>query len=258
MNFTPLVSAFLVLFLIACQGGSTGGSQGSGPDPASGSAMSQTTITIDASAGVGGSISPQGSVAVPVGSDQAFAIAANAGYQIDALTLDGVVQDGVGGYTLTDTYTFPAVTIGHSISVTFAPINAILVLQDVSLVSVAGAGGQVITSTSAGIRLDTAASSPPHWILDSSVPGNYYQFSFFGKHSFNLHWAGVGGAFVYASVNSASLAVLTGQVEPFQPGFAVWNTYSIPATAFTTSTNVVQVYLTLPTTALWVDEVWTD
>ncbi|MCX6829602.1 MAG: hypothetical protein NT002_10020, partial [candidate division Zixibacteria bacterium] len=72
------------------------------------------THTITASAGLGGSISPSGSVGVTHGSDQTFTITANVGYHV----LDVVVDGGsVGPLT---SYTFTNVTAEHSIHATFA------------------------------------------------------------------------------------------------------------------------------------------
>jgi len=60
------------------------------------------TYTITASAGVGGSITPSGAVPVNHGSDQAFTIAANAGYRILEVLVNGVAQGPVSDYTFTN------------------------------------------------------------------------------------------------------------------------------------------------------------
>jgi hypothetical protein len=75
---------------------------------------SGTQYTITATAGVGGSISPSGNVVVSQGGSQTFAISANAGYQIQAVAVDGV---NVGAMTA---YTFTNVTTNHSIAATFS------------------------------------------------------------------------------------------------------------------------------------------
>jgi hypothetical protein len=54
-----------------------------------------TTYTITASAGTGGTISPTGAVSVNHGANQTFAIAANTGYQILSVTVDGVSQGAI-------------------------------------------------------------------------------------------------------------------------------------------------------------------
>jgi uncharacterized repeat protein (TIGR02543 family) len=68
---------------------------------------------ITASAGIGGSISPSGSVAVGSGASQAFTISSASGYTIADVKLDGV---SVGAVT---SYTFSNVTANHTISATF-------------------------------------------------------------------------------------------------------------------------------------------
>jgi hypothetical protein len=74
---------------------------------------SGSAYTIIASAGDGGTISPSGSVAVAQGGGKAFIIAANTGYQISSVTVDGVSQGAVSSYT------FSNVTANHTISASF-------------------------------------------------------------------------------------------------------------------------------------------
>jgi hypothetical protein len=85
----------------------------------SGTGASAANFTIDrwtltASAGSGGTISPSGTVYVAQGGSQAFTIAANTGYVISAVTVDGA---NVGAVT---SYTFSNVTANHTIAATFA------------------------------------------------------------------------------------------------------------------------------------------
>jgi len=72
------------------------------------------THTITASAGTGGSISPSGNVTVNDGDSQTFAIAADSGYSISDVTVDG---SGVGAV---NSYTFSNVTAGHTIRAEFS------------------------------------------------------------------------------------------------------------------------------------------
>ena len=69
--------------------------------------------TITASAGENGSISPSGEVEVEEGNNQTFTIAANEGYEIDTLKVDGVEVSSAMSYT------FENVTAAHTIEVTF-------------------------------------------------------------------------------------------------------------------------------------------
>lgn len=71
------------------------------------------SYTIVASAGPNGSINPNGSVAVDHGSDQSFTFAANEGYEINDVLVDGVSQGALSSYT------FSGVTEDHSIEASF-------------------------------------------------------------------------------------------------------------------------------------------
>ncbi|MDD1729308.1 MAG: PKD domain-containing protein [Methanospirillum sp.] len=68
---------------------------------------------INASAGGGGSISPNGLIQVIKGSNQTFNISSNLGMLIDDVTVDGESQGAVHSYT------FPNVTSNHSIYASF-------------------------------------------------------------------------------------------------------------------------------------------
>lgn len=74
-------------------------------------AIDQFTIT--ASAGTGGTISPSGSIIVNYGSDQTFTVAADTGYNIADVTVDGASVGTVS------TYTFTNITTNHTINATF-------------------------------------------------------------------------------------------------------------------------------------------
>ncbi|GAF95838.1 unnamed protein product, partial [marine sediment metagenome] len=71
------------------------------------------TYTITATAGVGGTITPSGAVSVDSGADQAFTIAADSGYHILAVLVDGVSQGTIGSYTFTN------VVANHTIEASF-------------------------------------------------------------------------------------------------------------------------------------------
>ncbi len=124
-------------------------------------------FTISSTAGTNGAISPNGSVAVNYGANQAFTITPNVNYKVDTLFVDGVKVDS------TSSYTFTNVTSNHSIAVTFknivyatsshlfADFNPSVYGQTVTLTdSVVGGGpaptGTVIFTDGATV-LDTAA-----------------------------------------------------------------------------------------------------
>jgi hypothetical protein len=71
------------------------------------------TPTITAAAGTNGSISPAGTIA-PAGSSQTYTITPNAGYHVDTLSVDGVLQ------TPATSYTFSNIQGNHTITATFA------------------------------------------------------------------------------------------------------------------------------------------
>jgi hypothetical protein len=82
------------------------------PNPA---APTIPTFNILASAEIGGSIDPSGSISVPYGGNQTFAITADTGYHIADVTVDG------GSVGTVSSYTFTNVQAEHTIAATFAP-----------------------------------------------------------------------------------------------------------------------------------------
>jgi len=88
-------------------------------------------FAITASAGPGGTIAPVGTWEVTAGSNQVITIAANAGYSIADVLVDGVSVGAVSSYT------FNYVMAPHTISATFAP-NA-----SYNITATAGANGTI-------------------------------------------------------------------------------------------------------------------
>ena len=74
---------------------------------------SGSTYTITASAGVGGSISPSGTLTVNSGANQTFTISAQSGYTIADVKVDGLSQGAIPSYT------FNQVTTNHTIAASF-------------------------------------------------------------------------------------------------------------------------------------------
>ena len=70
-------------------------------------------FTINASAGTGGQISPSGNVSVLIGSNRTFNIAANSGYAIANVVVDGQSKGAISSFT------FTSVTSNHAISASF-------------------------------------------------------------------------------------------------------------------------------------------
>jgi Glycosyl hydrolase family 48/Secretion system C-terminal sorting domain len=75
-----------------------------------------TSSTITASAGANGTISPTGAVSVTNGTNKIFTITPNAGYQIDAVLVNGTSVGAVA------TYTFTNVTTNQTIAATFKAV----------------------------------------------------------------------------------------------------------------------------------------
>ena len=84
-------------------------------DSGSGGSTGTTRYTIEASAGHGGGISPDGRVRVSRGSDKTFRITSDEGYVIADVLVDG---ESVGAV---DEYTFESVRKAHTIEALFAP-----------------------------------------------------------------------------------------------------------------------------------------
>jgi hypothetical protein len=79
-------------------------------------AVNTATFSIFSSAGAGGSISPLGAISVTSGGSQTFAIAANSGFTIASVTVDGNSVGAVASYTFTN------VTADHTIAASFNAI----------------------------------------------------------------------------------------------------------------------------------------
>ncbi|MBI4284837.1 MAG: hypothetical protein HY670_02920 [Chloroflexi bacterium] len=111
------------------------------------------TFTVNASAGVGGTISPNGAVTVESGASQEFAITPNAGNIVFDVRVDGV---SVGSPR---SYTFSNVTADHTITATFTteplpppdlnPLNQTVVPEPPNLV-------EFVKSKPAAVRLGKA------------------------------------------------------------------------------------------------------
>ena len=75
------------------------------------------TLTVSATAGVGGTIAPSGAIAVGQGDNLTFSITADEDYEIQDLLVDGVSQGALRSYTLED------ITADCSVAAIFTPVN---------------------------------------------------------------------------------------------------------------------------------------
>jgi hypothetical protein len=124
--------------------------------------------TISASAGAGGSISPNGNITKNAGDNQAFTASPNLNYVVNQWLVDGgVVQTGGTGYTLYNIQT------GHSVQVTFtyAPTQY-------TISASAGSGGTISPSGdfAKSVGSDQTFTASPNgnyavnqWLLDGGV-----------------------------------------------------------------------------------------
>lgn len=137
-----LILILVILLLAGCGGGGKVTSQVQAPPKYSNVTPQplapHNTNVITASVGVGGSISPSGTVVVPVHTDQTFSISPGDGYKITDVKVDG---KSVGALK---TYTFKDVYADHTISAAFDKATKV----KYTITTTAGAGGSISPSGS--------------------------------------------------------------------------------------------------------------
>ncbi len=96
-----------------------------------------TTYTITATAGANGTITPSGAITANAGESMTFTIAANSGYQIATVLVDGTDMGAIASYEFTN------ISADHSISATFEeePITTTY-----TITATAGANGTITPS----------------------------------------------------------------------------------------------------------------
>ncbi|GEM_PF-895541 len=123
-----------------CGAGTAGSVTGTGPwswncngsgGGTNASCSAPLALTITASTGANGSISPTGAVAVTQGNNQAFTITPNSGYAVSSVLVDSVSQGAISSYTFTNVQTT------HTISASF------VALPSYTITASAGAGGSI-------------------------------------------------------------------------------------------------------------------
>ncbi|MBK7366529.1 MAG: T9SS type A sorting domain-containing protein [Candidatus Eisenbacteria bacterium] len=136
----------------------------------SASAANTANFTVDkwivtASAGTGGTISPSGAVGVAQGASQAFTIAANSGFAVSGVLVDGA---SVGAVT---SYTFTNVTAAHTIAASFTATAS-----NFTITASAGTGGTISPSGAVSVAAGasqafTIAANAGNTILSVLVDG---------------------------------------------------------------------------------------
>jgi len=122
--------------------------------------------TITATAGAGGTISPSGAVTVASGGSRTFTIAANSGYRIAGVTLNGAPLGPVISYTFTN------VRANWTIAATFTATSTVRHL----ITATAGPGGRIspagdVLVPNGGSRTYTITPNSGYRILDVKVNG---------------------------------------------------------------------------------------
>jgi Zn-dependent metalloprotease/subtilisin family serine protease len=171
-----------------------------------------TTYSIVSSAGVGGSISPEGTTVVDSGASVTYSIVPEAGYEILDVLVDGVSVGAVGSYT------FSNVLSDHSIEAQFVEIP----VPTYSLVSSALVGGSIspagITVVDSGSSITyTIAPEAGYEILDVLVDGvsvgavsSYTFSSVLSDHSIEAQFT----ALLVPTYSLVSSALVGGSISP--------------------------------------------
>lgn len=160
--------------------------------------------TITASAGEGGEIAPSGDVIVAHGSDQSFDIAANPGYDIEDVLVDGESQGPL------PMYTFEEVSSDHSIDATFIKVQGVL---DLTIPNESMKIGDLIDAT---ILVHDDAGLP-YTLVSGSVGG--YLLEDFQRISATIYHAGFqiaeGGNSYFASsdIPVSRLVISNGELQ---------------------------------------------
>ncbi len=182
------------------------------PSTRSGNFTVGYAVNITATAGVGGAISPSGTVPVMIGDDATFGMIPDSCFTISDILVDGASIGPVA------TYTFTNVTGDHTIAVEFAPINF-------TISSMSGEGGTISPAGERDVPCGTnqtfdIAPESGYAILDVLVDGipvgavPHYTFtSVSSNHTISAEFAPVSpGNFIITATAGAH-----GTIEPSGP-----------------------------------------
>ena len=179
------------------------------------------SFIITATAGLNGTIDPSGAVTVPAGFDQTFTIAADIGYHVSDVKVNGV-SVGAG-----PSYTYTAVSSDSSIEAYFAP--------DAFTISVNGSGVNGGTIIAEGIINATWDGSATLGDNSESVPtgaGPYTIIAAATVQGVHVSWSG-GCDYVSGDDTPSAECVINAGVSSDKTLTAVFalNTYTITATS---------------------------
>jgi hypothetical protein len=126
--------------------------------------FSVITYTITASAGSGGTISPNGTLSLNSGASQTYTVTPGTGMQINTVTIDGAAATPAG------TYIFSNISANHTISVTFAPVPTFTITASTGANGSISPNG-VTTLTSGGSQIYTITPASGFQIASVLVDG---------------------------------------------------------------------------------------
>ncbi len=188
------------------------------------------TYTVTASSGLGGNISPSGTVSVTHGSNQSFTMTADLanGYQLLDVLIDGTSAGIVSSYTFTN------VTKDHAIRAVYSSTLA---------VNKTGSGTGLVTSSTGSINCGTSCSG--EYLQGSSVTLTAVPDS----NSLFAGWSGActGTDACLVTLNTDTTATATFNLKPPVPDFVCTPTTGIPAVMATCT----DFSLLNPTSWLW-------
>ena len=182
------------------------------------------TFTIDASAGAGGSIGPNGTVGVNCGADQGFTITPGVCNKIADVLVDGA---SVGAVT---SYTFTSVHAHHTIAASFA-------LKTFTITASSGANGTISPSGAVGVNCGTdqgftitpdAGHHVAGVLVDGSSVGPVTNYTFTNVQSDHTIAASMDADSFTVTVAVAGLGSVA--KSPDQPKYAFGSSVTLTAT----------------------------
>ncbi|WP_458008555.1 glycoside hydrolase family 9 protein [Flavobacterium sp. PL002] len=166
------------------------------------------TYTITATTGANGTISPLGASSITSGSGKTYTITPNTGYQIDAVTVNGVSVGAVASYA------FANVTANQTIAATF---KLIVVSTNYSITATSGANGAIAPS---GITTVTSGSSKTYTI----TPSTGYQVD-----AVTVNGVSVGAVTSYAFANVTANQTISATFKALPTGSScLLTTFGVP------------------------------
>jgi hypothetical protein len=194
------------------------------------------TYTITPGAGANGTISPSSAVTVNYGANQTFTVTPAAGYNVLDVQVDG---SSVGAVT---SYTFPNVTVNHTISATFAP-------NTYTITPGAGANGTI--SPSSAVTVNYGANQ-----TFTITPATGYTVS-----AVQVDGSSVGAVTSYTfsnvTANHAISATFAANTYTITPGAGANGAIS-PSSAVTVNYGANQTFTITPATGYTVSAVQVD